>query len=237
MLSQTRTHNEANETGNISGWGNVAHDAAGNMSSMPRPGSWASATWVCQYDAWNRLAQVLDISMGFNTVARYEYDGLNRRVVKNMYDGGMLDHRLHFYYNESWQVLEVRREESSVESEDPVEQFVWHPYYIDALATRFWDAAADGQSIEQHYFTHDANFNVTAALDDSGDAVERYHYSPYGDPWVLEEDFSPAQGNTSTIDNTTTYTGRLLDTETGLYQYRNGSVGSFVSGQLGTSVA
>ena len=187
------------------------------MFLVPRPDN-PTAVWGCQYDAWNRLVRVINVAMA-QDVARYEYDGLNRRVVKNVFDGGSLDHRLHFYYNESWQLLEVRREEDSTESEDPVEQFVWHPYYIDALATRFWDAAADGQSIEQHYFTHDANFNVTAALDDSGDAVERYHYSPYGEVTFLDDVFDPIAE--SDIDNWHLYTGRERDPETGLQLNRN----------------
>ena len=107
MLSQTRDHNEANELTGISNWQNPLHDAAGNMLLVPRPDN-PAAVWGCQYDAWNRLVRVINVAMA-QDVARYEYDGLNRRVVKNMYDGGMLDHRLHFYYNESWQVLEVRR--------------------------------------------------------------------------------------------------------------------------------
>ena len=70
----------------------------------------------------------------------------------------------HYYYNAQWQVLEVRRDTGSGEDADPREQYVWHPYYIDALATRFYDATMGGTQV-QHYFTHDANFNVTAVLE------------------------------------------------------------------------
>jgi hypothetical protein len=42
--------------------------------------------------------------------------------------------------NEDWQGLEVRQETSGTISAFPREQFVWHPYYIDALATRFYDS-------------------------------------------------------------------------------------------------
>lgn|GEM_PF-4058288 len=59
------------------------------------------------WDAWNRLIKVAD---GANTVAEYAYDGLNRRIVKAVYDGGVLDHTEHFYLSEDNQVLEVRKD-------------------------------------------------------------------------------------------------------------------------------
>jgi protein associated with RNAse G/E len=52
-------------------------------------------------------------------------------------------------------------------------QYVWHPYYIDALAVRYYDADTDGSSVD-HYYTHEANFNVTAVTEDDGDVLERY---------------------------------------------------------------
>ncbi len=41
-----------------------------------------------------------------------------------------------------------------------------------------------------HYFTNDANMNVTALLDTSGDVVERYEYDGYGRAHVLDADYS-----------------------------------------------
>ena len=75
----------------------------------------------------------------------------------------------------------------------PVEQYVWHPYYIDALAVHTRDANADGDYNdlnEAHYYTHDGNFNVTALLDSGGNVIQRYTYSPYGQPQVREADFA-----------------------------------------------
>ncbi|MBY0589557.1 hypothetical protein K2X85_20470 [bacterium] len=43
------------------------------------------------------------------TVAEYEYDGLNRRIVKSLGTGTVKDH---YYFNEDWQELEVRKEAS-----------------------------------------------------------------------------------------------------------------------------
>ena len=153
-----------------------------------------------------------------NTIA------LNRRIVKKAYDGGSLDWTDHYYYNTQWQALEVRRDSGSGEDEDPREQYVWHPYYIDALATRWFDEDTDGNLSEnndgQHYFTHDANFNVTAVLETDGDVLERYHYTPYGTLVVLDSDFTAdidGGDGKSDIANPYTFTGRRFDDETGLY--------------------
>ncbi len=58
------------------------------------------------FDAWNRLVKVTD---GSNvTIAAYEYDGLNRRIVKELYTGGTLTQTRHAYWADSWQLLEER---------------------------------------------------------------------------------------------------------------------------------
>ncbi|MBY0588905.1 RHS repeat-associated core domain-containing protein [bacterium] len=188
------------------------------------------------YGDWNRLVKVT----GSTTVAEYEYDardiptgtspaGLNHRIVKSNGTGTVKDH---FYCNEDWQELEVRKETSGTISANPFEQFVWHPYYIDALATRFYDATVGGTQV-QHYFTHDANFNVTSAISTTASVVERYDYSPYGEPLVYLPSFDFDADGQSDIANSRRYTGQRLDPETGLYQYRNryyhAKLGRFIS--------
>jgi len=115
---ETRAHNRANELESITITRDdkpeeppvvvvPAHDQAGNMTKVPRPDDW-DVLYDLTYDAWNRLVKV---SAGEQTVAEYEYDGLNRRIVKVVY--GALPHKEHFYYNEGWQVVEVRKDETS----------------------------------------------------------------------------------------------------------------------------
>jgi hypothetical protein len=106
-----------------------------------------------------------------NTVAAYEYDGRNYRIEKTA--GGVT---LDYYYTESWQVAEVHE---AGDTANPLEQFVWHPYYIDAAIVRYWDVDTNGSGIAEHYYLHDANFNVTAITDDAAAAsvLERYDYT------------------------------------------------------------
>ena len=205
-ISQTRNHNDVNEIDDIDlSSDHVAHDDAGNMTRVPKPADW-NAHYDLVYDAWNRLVKVNNAGSSID----YEYDGLHRRIVKKVgadtYD---------YYYNVGYQVLEVRKNGST----NPLEQYAWHPYYIDALAMRYYDADTDGSGDEQ-YATHDANFNVTALIDVNGTAIERYHYMPYGDLAVLDANYVPTN-NPSSVDNPYAFTGRRLDSETGLHYFRN----------------
>jgi len=92
--------------------------------------------------------------------------------------------------------------------------YSYHPEYVDAVAVRIRDA--DG-----HFYLHDANYNVTAVMDDAGAVVERYSYTPYGEATVLDPNFSVDSDGVSDIGNEYLYTGRRRDPETGLQLNRN----------------
>ena len=64
-------------------WYDPTHDAAGNMTSLPKPSSPANGL-TCAWHGWNRLTRVAD---GVYTVAVYESDGTNRPDVQR---GGSL---------------------------------------------------------------------------------------------------------------------------------------------------
>ncbi|MGQ0633718.1 MAG: RHS repeat-associated core domain-containing protein [Planctomycetaceae bacterium] len=221
-LNQSRTHNDVNEITQIAGSSTyIGHDSAGNTVKAPKPSSW-SAAYTFVFDAWNRLVTVKD---GANTVLALTYDGRNYRITKAVYTAGSLSFTDHTYYNDDWQALEVRREISGTEDTDPREQFVWHPFYIDALAVRYYDSDTDANLAElsdgTHYYTHDANSNVTAIANASGTVLERYQYDPYGRLTVLDANFATDGDGLSDVDNGTTYTERLFDAESGRYYFRN----------------
>ncbi|HEV3304305.1 MAG TPA: RHS repeat-associated core domain-containing protein [Planctomycetaceae bacterium] len=232
-LNQTRTASPANEISAISAtvgitWATPAYDLAGNMTSVPTPTNLASA-YTAVYDAWNRL---VSLANGSTTVATYAYDGLNRRIVKGIYVGGTLDHNEHAYFNENWQLLEVRKEVSGTINSNPLEQYVWHPFYIDASVSRDYDATCSG-SPTRYYYAFDANFNVTAVTTSTGAPLERYQYSPCGSLTFLDGSFHVLGTQASQIGNTVTYTGRQYDPETGLIylrsRYLHARIGTFTS--------
>jgi YD repeat-containing protein len=125
------------------------------------------------YDAWNRLMAATSASGTVN----FTYDALNRRLMEAVAGGTTTD----LYYSAAWQVLEERI------GGTPKAQYVWSPVYVDALVER--DRDANGQSSdgleERLYAQQDANYNITALVDVSGNVVERYVEDPYGQVTVL----------------------------------------------------
>ena len=229
---QHRVHNKANETTAINkhyglygrAWATPAHDRAGNMTEMPQPGDLVDHYHMI-YDAWNRLVEVRDAD-DTTLVAGYEYDGLNRRVAKEVYDSGSLDEVRHFYYSSQWQVLEERSEVMTGSAgggvpEDADTQYVWGLRYIDDLILRDRDAdGSSGNGLEERlYALQDANWNVVALAEPDGDIVERFIYDGYGHATPLAPDFTSYTGSDYTWPYL--FTGRRLDEEIGMMQYRN----------------
>jgi RHS repeat-associated protein len=209
-LDQERYHNAVNEILEINStsgtdWADPVQDAAGNMTTIPSPHSPASS-FSLKYDAWNRLVEVRDDTN--ITVQLNEYDGLGQRIKRTDVTPEP-DGFYEYYYNDQWQLLtEVRG--GTVEA-----IYQWNPFYIDALAVRM-------TASKTLFFLQDANFNVTAAVDDNGNAVaERYAYTPYGEVTVLDADFAADADGVSDIANQHLYTGRERDSETGLQLNRH----------------
>jgi len=158
-----------------------------------------------------------------------EYDGFNRRIVKTD-KTGQSDVDYDYYYNENWQVLEVRKDGDS----DPYKQYIWDPRYIDAPVVRFRDGNTDGDLGDSEddtlYYLTDANFNITALADTDGDIVERYEYDAYGKVTVLHGDDDADGGEVtewdvdsggSDWDNQILYCGYRFDGQTQTYHVRH----------------
>jgi hypothetical protein len=80
------------------------------MTTIPKPNDWG-AHHDSVYDAWNRLVTVKD---GSTNVIDNAYDALTRRTLKNVYAAGVLDYTRHYYYSDSWQILEERKDTATV---------------------------------------------------------------------------------------------------------------------------
>jgi len=214
-LEQSRTHNDVNEItavglqsgGAGSNWADPAHDAAGNMTTIPQPAN-PTSSYAAKWDAWNRL-----VSLDSGTTASYEYDGLNRRIVRTE-----ASTTRHFYYNEAWQCLEER----ATEGGDAIKQFVWGAGYIDELVLRDRDANANaGDGLEERvYALSDAQYNVGVLVSDTGSVLERFAYDAYGKSMVLNADLT-ASGSGTSYAWEHRYTGRRLDPGSGLQLNRN----------------
>jgi RHS repeat-associated protein len=165
------------------------------------------------YDAWNRLVSVKNATG--TEVARYEYDGLARRIVERV---GTLAAPAaatapvrDVYYSQNWQVLEERlRTPAGAIPTTADTRFVWSPVYVDAMVVR--DRNADGNTTtgtggleERVYALQDANWNTTAIIAAAGvpgvaagAVVNRFIYAPYGRSDVLTAAWATAGASTPT---------------------------------------
>jgi hypothetical protein len=151
-------------------------------------------------------------------VARYEYDGLFRRIEKTVAnqgtglvpdsdDDGTItsiqagDRHEHYYWGGmgvspvNWRLVEARDG-----SDRTLGQYVWGVQYLDEPVRydRNTDVGTDNDCVEaadRSYFYHqDANYRVVMLTDEDGNVVERVAYTAYGAPTVYGGYSSTAGG-------------------------------------------
>jgi RHS repeat-associated protein len=235
--TQTRTHNAQNEITGLSGAVTPTYDANGNLTRDETGRQFV-------YDAWNRLVAVKDASG--NTLKSYAYDGLHRRISEtasgtttDLYYSDawqVLEERvcsdspfplgdglgmsaavprcplLPSPFTLSSSPLPVG-EGSGVRA-----QYVWSPVYVDALVLRDRDTTGDGTLDERLWVVQDANYNVTALFDNSGNVVERYVYDPFGQVTILDAGWNTL--STSAFAWNYLHQGGRFDATSGLYHFR-----------------
>ena len=204
-LDQARTQSKVNEITGITAstgtnWADPVYDAAGNMTTMPKPSSLANS-YTATYDAWNRIHLIKD---GATVIGEYQYDGRNRRISNET------NVTRNFFYTNNWQIVEER-----IGNVDVERTYVWGIRYIDELVCRDRDVSG---SNERLYATQDANFNVTGLINTSATVVERYTYTPYGVVTFCNASWADigSSGKASTV----LYSGYQYDADTGLYCVR-----------------
>ena len=227
-LNQTRTQNTVNEITNItesvgSSWVTPAFNTAGSMTTIPKPAD-LTAGFTGTWDAWNRLVK---LEASSQTVATYEYDAANRRIIKGVYSAGTLSSTRHVYYSMQDQALEERVDSGT----DAEIQFVWNLGYVDDLLLRDRDTNSNGTLDERLYSLPDLRYCVMALADTSGSVVERFKYEAYGQAQVMSALF--VDQSSSSYDWEFRYTGRREDLETGLLYFRariySAQLGRFIS--------
>lgn len=152
-----------------------------------------------------------------NNIAEYEYDGMNRRIIKKLYSGGSLSQTRHRYLSSEGQVIEERIDNNNYAER----QLVWGLRYIDDLVLRSRDADSDETLDERLYSQHDLTYDIIALTDTSGVVVERYWYDPFGACTVLNTDFTPKNENTSYYNWEYRFTSREFAQETWLDYFRS----------------
>jgi YD repeat-containing protein len=143
----------------------------------------------------------------------YQDDALGRRVLETR--AGV---STELYYSDSWQVLEERQGGPTPGRL----QYAWSPVYVDALVARDTRDPNTGALLGRLYAVQDANWNVTAVINTSGQEVERYAYDPYGAVTVTHL-LGPST-NWAYL-----FQGGRYDTASGLYDFRGPGVQSGVA--------
>jgi RHS repeat-associated protein len=188
---QSRTFNQQNEL-TAAGSNSLTYDAAGEMTKDEVGQTY---TW----DAWDEIVQVKN--SGGTTIATYKYDALGRQT--QMTESGTTTD---VYYSDQWQ--DIEEEVGSTTTT----QYVWGAQYVDELVER-------DRGSERLYAQQDANWNVTALLNTSGAAVERYLEDPYGVTTYLNGSWGSLSGSAYAWQ--VNHQGGRLDTVTGNYNFRN----------------
>ncbi len=184
-----RTNNQENEVTAV-GACSLTYDKNGNTLTDAQGNSY-------KYNAWNQLVSV---SNNGSTIATYSVDGLGRRVTEN--EGTLVD----LYFSKDWQVVE---EDVSGSMQD---QYVWSPVYVNAMIER-------DTPTQRLYVQQDANWNVTALINTSGQVMERYVYDPYGAVTYLTPNWTSELS--SSYGWRFLFQGGRLDAATGLYTFEH----------------
>ena len=163
-----------------------------------------------EYNAQNRLAKVV---LEDGTEVRFRYDALGRRISKSGASGS-------FRY--IWDGNEILAEMDGLGN--LLKNYV-HGLEIDELLYQE-NYAAD----ETFYFHTDHLMSTLALTDGAGRLKESFNYDPYGNLIKAKDQ----NGNSLAAFSTDyLYTGRQLDSETGIYYNRNRyydpSLGRFIS--------
>jgi RHS repeat-associated protein len=160
---------------------------------------------IYHYDAENKFVRV---ELPNATTVNYKYDGLDRRVAKEVIGGTMTVTR--YVYDNEDILLEL----------DGINNIVARYTHGPGI-----DEPLVMEKGGQNYFYHaDGLGSITEITNQSGTPVQRYTYSSFGEiESQLDANFVQPY----------TYTSRELDTETGLYFYRaryyDPAIGRFLS--------
>jgi RHS repeat-associated protein len=212
--NETRRHSSFNEIISRTTGGattGIVSDDNGNETD--------DGTYRYVYDAMNRLRAVTREADNA-LIAAYSYDAEGRRIRKVVTNSAGLNGTTDFYLD-GQQEIEDRNA-----ADAPAQQYVYGSYIDEPLAV---DTNLGG-SPTRYFYHQNTLYSVFALTNSAGDIKEGYLYDAYGYQTVYTPGPSGVvhfgDGDTITpgglgmVSNRYLFTGRRLDSETGLYYYR-----------------
>jgi len=151
---------------------------------------------VMTYDTDNRLTSVVSPT----TVVDYQYDYSNRLITKTM--GGAATR----YVYDGWQVIAEVDSGGSI-----LKKYVTGPRFDEILAQK--------TSSQAVYLTRDGLGSTREITDSTGAVLQRFEYDAFGALTLLDALGNPIVGGAALTNYL--FTGRELQPESGLYNYRN----------------
>jgi len=219
--TQNRTVNSDNQITAI-GSSTISYDSNGNITTDDY-----DDTMI--YDAWNR---VVGVENGADVlIAAYTYDGTGRMTSKTTIDPATLSSTTVDMYYSGTQEIEDRTGVTdafgdNLSSNGTVTLTnVYSPGYVNDILLR--DTYSGGSFSDREYFTHDANYNVTAAISTVGGVDLRMVYDPYGAVKFYDAGLSTQVGNSLGLKSL--YQGMLYDAQIGWYFTGNSNQGRWYS--------
>ncbi|XZE36633.1 RHS repeat domain-containing protein [Pirellulaceae bacterium SH501] len=152
----------------------------------------------------NKLKSADVDNNGSNDVT-FQYDALGRRVARQGTSGSFV------YVQHDQQTIADYGYGDAPSS--PTHRYVYASYIDEPVVRK-----AAGTSGTIHYYHRNQQYSITAVTTSSGSVAERYAYTAYGLPTIL--DGSGSVLSISAINNRCTYTGREWDQTLGLYHFR-----------------
>ncbi len=188
------TVNSANQITAISGGTSLTYDANGNLRTDDEGE-------VLTYDGWNRLVSVA--STTGTMIATYSYDGAGDLISQT--EGGTTTDT----YFSGAQDIETRTGVTATSSGTMATNTIYSPDYQN-------DVLARDSGGTRVYFTHDANYDVTAVISTAGAVDQRMAYDSYGKVSILT---NSGTVTTDSYNLTHLWQGGLRDTATEMYHF------------------
>ena len=212
--AQTRTHGPTHELLTAGGQA-VNTDVKGNMTLLPS--TLSSQPLSLNYDADNKLRSV-DVGNDSSVDVNYQYDALGRRVARTGTGGSVV------YIQADQQTIADYPLGGAPAT--PTYRYVYGSYIDEPVVRK-----GAGTSGTVHYYHRNQQYSIYAITDAAANIAERYAYTAYGQPTIL--DAAATVVATSAISNQYTYTAREWDATVGLYHFRarwmSGLTGRFLT--------
>ena len=185
---------------------NVATDVKGNITTLPvnlRPAGSTTAMNL-NWDSDNKLRSA-DIDANGTADVNFQYDALGRRVARSGTGGSVV------YVQMDQQTIADYPVGGAATT--PTFRYVYASYIDEPVVRK---TAGTGGTLV--YFHRNQQYSVTAITTSTGAIAERYAYSAYGQPTILDP--SGITLPTSNFSIRTSYTGREWDATLGLHHFR-----------------